>query len=218
MGKSSVGFMKICMKAGKVLCLCLIAFTLAGCTSDIAGSDGSNKEGQDVIEAPEENGEDQNDAVSDDSEDGMSYGELSEGDKAPDFTADTVSGEKFTLSENSGKVVLINFWATWCGPCVGEMPAFERLNKEYGDDVEILCVNCVESNDTVDAFVKENGYTFPIAYDPEGEINYKYPTQGIPYTLVIGKDGIISAIYIGSEGEEEQYQKYKSSIDEALAK
>lgn len=149
---------------------------------------------------------------------GVSYGELAEGDVAPDFAADLVSGEKFVLSENSGKVVLLNLWATWCGPCVEEMPAFEKLNSEYGDDVAIICVNCVESKDTVNAFVKENGYTFPIAYDLDGIITSKYPTQGIPYTLVIGKDGNIENIYLGSMGMEQQYETYKASIDEALSK
>ena len=144
------------------------------------------------------------------------YGELSEGDKAPDFTAELVDGSRFVLSENSGKVILINLWATWCGPCVEEMPAFEKLNGEYGDDVKILCVNCVEPKEMVDDFVKDNGYTFPVAYDENGEINDRYPTQGIPYTLIIGKDGVIRNIYLGSYGMEQQYQAYKGSIDAAL--
>ena len=146
----------------------------------------------------------------------VSYGELSEGDAAPDFTAELVGGGTFTLSENKGKVVLINLWATWCGPCVGEMPAFEKLYNEYGDDLKIVGVNCVEDKDTVDAFVKDNGYTFPIAYDENGEINNCYPTQGIPYTLVVGKDGEIKNIYLGAESEDVQYQLYKEAIDAAL--
>lgn len=146
----------------------------------------------------------------------VSYGELSEGDTAPDFTAELVGGETFTLSENKGKVVLINIWATWCGPCVGEMPAFEKLNNEYGDDLKIVAVNCVEDKGTVDAFVKDNGYTFPIAYDENGEINNRYPTDGIPYTLVVGKDGVIRNIYLGADSEDVQYQLYKDAIDAAL--
>lgn len=149
--------------------------------------------------------------------DNKSYGELSEGDAAPDFAADLVSGDKFVLSENSGRVVLLNLWATWCGPCVEEMPAFEKLNSEYGDEVIILGVNCVENKNTVDGFIEENGYTFPIAYDLDGIITHRYPTQGIPYTLVIGKDGVIKNIYLGSAGMEQQYQTYKTAIDAALA-
>lgn len=147
----------------------------------------------------------------------ITYKELSEGEGAPNFEAELKGGEKFVLSDQAGKVVLINIWATWCGPCVGEMPAFERLKNEYGDKLQIVCVNCMEPKSDVDAFIDDNGYTFPVAYDESGEIMNRYPTEGIPYTLVIGKNGQIKNTYIGSEGEEEQYQKYKAAIDAALA-
>lgn len=192
--------------------------------ADAAGADGS---GSDEAGNNETVGNDNESGVGgnengeaeksqDNASEHVSYGVLSEGNAAPDFAADLVSGEKFVLSENQGKVVLLNLWATWCGPCVEEMPAFEKLNSEYGDDVVILGVNCVESKKTVDAFVSENGYTFPIAYDLDGIITNRYPTQGIPYTLVIGKDGVIDNIYLGSLGMEQQYQTYKAAIDAAL--
>ena len=120
------------------------------------------------------------------------------------------------MSENSGEVILLNFWATWCGPCRDEMPAFEKLHREYGDKVQILAVDCAESRDEVDQFISDTGYTFPIAYDEDGSISELYPTDGIPYTLVIGRDGNIKAYYLGSEGADAQYEKYKSSIEEAL--
>ena len=160
----------------------------------------------------------QKNATGTETNDVTSYDELSEGDAAPDFTAELVDGSKFTLSENSGKVILLNFWATWCGPCVEEMPAFTKLYQEYGNQVKILCINCVEPKDTVDDFVQKNSYTFPIAYDENGIINRRYPTQGIPYTLVIGKDGTIRNIFLGSSGMEQQYQTYKDSIRAALTK
>ncbi|MCR5702690.1 MAG: TlpA family protein disulfide reductase [Lachnospiraceae bacterium] len=179
------------------------AFCLTGC-DELPGLE--NVEGQDIITTRDETVDNNG-----------NYSELSEGDTAPDFTAELVDGSKFVLSENSGKVVLINLWATWCGPCVEEMPAFEKLNKEYGDDVQIVCVNCMEPKSDVDSFVKENGYTFPIAYDESGAVSFKYPTQGIPYTLVVGKDGKVKNIYVGSMGMEEQYSAYKDAIDAALA-
>lgn len=144
------------------------------------------------------------------------YGELQTGDAAPDFTAELSDGSSITLSEQTDKVVLLNFWATWCGPCVGEMPAFEKLNEEYGDEVVVLAVNSMEDKETVNQFIEENGYTFPIAYDVEGAIGVKYPTAGIPYTLVIGKDGVIAKIYLGAQDAETQYKEYKSAIEEAL--
>lgn len=169
-----------------------------------------------VVKTGEEDVSSESDDTNDEQDADITYGELSEGDAAPDFTAELVGGETFTLSENKGKVVLINLWATWCGPCVGEMPAFEKLYNEYGDDLKIVGVNCVEDKDTVDAFVKDNGYTFPIAYDENGVINGRYPTQGIPYTLVIGKDGVIKNIYLGADSEDIQYKLYKEAIDAAI--
>ncbi|MBD5088221.1 MAG: TlpA family protein disulfide reductase [Clostridiales bacterium] len=144
------------------------------------------------------------------------FQELSEEDLAPDFTAETVDGKTFALAEQKGKVVLLNFWATWCGPCVGEMPAFEKLYSEYGEKIEILAVDCSEDENTVKQFVSDNGYTFPIAYDIDGSISMKYPTQGIPYTLVIGKDGKVKKTFLGADDADAQYQEYKKAIDEVV--
>lgn len=139
--------------------------------------------------------------------------ELSEGDVAPDFTVKLVDGSSFTLSDHDNDVVLINFWATWCGPCVGELPAFERLNED-GDAV-ILGVNCAESKSVVNQFVKENGYTYPIAYDEDYTVGYYYPSDGIPYTLVIDH-GIIHEIFVGASDADSMYREYSSSISECL--
>lgn len=144
------------------------------------------------------------------------YQEIAIGDTAPDFTAETAGGASFTLSEQNGKVVLLNFWATWCGPCVEEMPAFEKLYGEYGEEVTILAVNCMEDKISVAQFLADKGYTFPIAYDTEGAISMKYPTDGIPYTLVIGKDGTVKNVYLGARDADMQYKEYKSAIDKAL--
>lgn len=142
---------------------------------------------------------------------------LEEGDVAPDFTATLEDGSTFTLSEHDDDVVLLNFFATWCGPCMREMPAFEMLKADGLDGVAILCVDCMEEKKTVDALVKEKGYTFPIAYDEQGMIEAYYPTDGIPYTLVINK-GVIAKVYVGARDAETQYKEYKGAIDECLAK
>lgn len=144
------------------------------------------------------------------------YDELSEGDIPPDFTAELADGGSFALSEKSDKVVLINFWATWCGPCVGEMPAFQRLCDEYGDSLALVAVNCAEDKETVDKFIADNGYAFPIAYDENGEICGKYPAEGIPYTVIVAPDGKISKIYLGANDAEAQYKEYKAAIDEVM--
>jgi len=135
---------------------------------------------------------------------------------APDFTADMLDGSTFTLSEAKGKVVLINIWATWCGPCCGEMPAFQKLDEEYGDKLQIVAVNYAEKRGDVKAFMDENGYTFPVAFDDMGEISAKYPSQGIPYTIIIDKEGAISKTFVGAQSADVQYDLYKKAIEEAM--
>ena len=142
---------------------------------------------------------------------------LEEGDKAPDFTVQLVNGDTIRLSDYDDKVVLLNFWATWCGPCVNEMPAFEKLKKDGNDDLMIICINCMENKSTVDSFVEEMGYTFNIGYDEDGSIEMYYPTDGIPYTLVINK-GYVSDIFLGAVDAETQYKEYKNAIDKCISK
>lgn len=203
--------------AGFILAM-MIMIMVAGCGQENRETNTGGMDSQQPVNGSEQ------DAVQDETnepekqDEPASYQELMEGDTAPDFTADLADGSTFTLSEQSGKVVLLNFWATWCGPCVGEMPAFEKLYKEYGDEVAVLAVNCLEDEETVRQFIAENGYTFPIAFDVEGVVNMKYPTDGIPYTLVIGKDGTVQDIYVGAADADTQYQEYKSAIDSALGK
>ena len=140
---------------------------------------------------------------------------LQEGDVAPDFTADLVDGSKFHLSDYDDGVVILNFFATWCGPCVREMPAFGMLQDDEYTGLAILCVDCMEDRKTVDAFVSKNGFTFPIAYDEAGSIGNYYPTDGIPYTLIINK-GVIAKIYLGAQDAETQYREYKGAIDACM--
>ena len=77
-------------------------------------------------------------------------------------------------------------------------------------------VNCMEDKESVDKFASDNGYTFPIAYDVEGDICKKYPSDGIPYTVIIGTDGKVAKIYVGAYDAETQYQEYKSAIDAVM--
>ncbi|MBQ8139643.1 MAG: redoxin domain-containing protein [Lachnospiraceae bacterium] len=139
---------------------------------------------------------------------------LSIGDPAPDFTATLTNGETFTLSDHKSDVVLINFWATWCGPCVGEMPELQQLSDEGIENFELICVNCGEETGIVDQFVEKNKFGMNIAYDADYAIGNYYPTQFIPYTLII-KDGIIYDMYDGvpSKGA---YDTYKMVVERLL--
>ncbi len=137
---------------------------------------------------------------------------LKEGDTAPDFTAQLVDGSTVTLSELKGKPVLINFWATWCGPCVMEMPAFERLMEDYGDEISLVAVNCGDDAETVKDFVEENGFTFPIALDEGFEITMKYPSNGIPYTVIVDSEGVITHISTGAADADTMYERYREAL------
>ena len=147
------------------------------------------------------------------------YKELEVGDRAPWIQVKLLDDSDYDTAYLQGKVILLNFWATWCGPCVREMPAFENLYADYGDDgdVVILAVDFDEDPETIKAFVAENGYTFHIAYDPVGIVSWQYPTDGIPYTVVIGKDGYIKNIHLGARDADAQYKEYKADIEAALA-
>lgn len=142
---------------------------------------------------------------------------LQVGDKAPDFSVELVNGGSFKLSDYSDGVVLLNFWATWCPPCVGEMPAFEKLKNDGIDNFHIICVNCMEDKKTVDTFVKNNGYTFNIGYDEKGTVEAYYPTDGIPYTLIINK-GEVAEVFVGAYSEDVQYKVYKDAIKKCIGK
>lgn len=137
---------------------------------------------------------------------------VEEGVKAPDFTAELADGTSLTLSELQGKPVIINFWATWCGYCVREMPAFERLKEEFGDQIGIIAVNCGEDADTVKDFAAENGYTFPIALDEEFAISMLYPTNAIPYTVIVDGEGKVTHVSSGAADADTMYERYKKAL------
>lgn len=134
---------------------------------------------------------------------------------AVDFEAKLISGETIKLSDYQGKKVLLNFWATWCGPCVGEMPALQKLSEEYPDDLVVLAVNSGEDEKTVKQFTDKNGYTFPVALDTELKIGNLYPgvMQGIPYTVIISDEGNVIAESTGAADADTMYEHYKEMLE-----
>lgn len=137
---------------------------------------------------------------------------IKEGVQAPDFTGELIDGTSITLSELQGKPVIINFWATWCGPCVKEMPAFERLKDDFGDKIGIIAVNCGDDAGTVKDFMEENGYTFPVVLDEEYSISMLYPTNSIPYTVVVDAEGKVTHISTGALDADTMYERYKEAL------
>ena len=126
---------------------------------------------------------------------------------APDFkvmTLDSVPKQK-TLADYRGQVVLINIWATWCGPCRVEMPSIEQLNREYapkGLKVLAISVDDPGTDQQVKDFVKQYGFTFEVLHDTggqEGRVSRDYQTTGYPETVIIGRDGIIRKKLLGAQ-------------------
>jgi thiol-disulfide isomerase/thioredoxin len=114
---------------------------------------------------------------------------------AMDFTLEDMNGNKVALSDYKGKTILLNFWASWCGPCKYEMPFIEQLYKDTKDsDLVIVTVNLQEPKSTVSKFLIDNKYTFPVLLDTKGDVSNQYGVNGIPLSLLINKDfKIISA-------------------------
>jgi peroxiredoxin len=114
------------------------------------------------------------------------------------FSLATLDGSTTALSDYRGSWVLLNFWATWCGPCVAEMPSMERLYGQFKDDgLVIVGVNQQESVDEVAAFVAERGLTFPILLDSNGRVGSRYGVRGIPTTYLIDPSGRVLGSKVG---------------------
>jgi len=115
------------------------------------------------------------------------------------FTLPLLSGGNAALSAYRGKVVILNFWATWCPPCRVEMPSMETLYQRFKNQgLEILAVDVGEDNVTVQRFVQSNGYTFPILLDRDNRVSSVYGIEAIPTTYIIDREGKIIGRIIGS--------------------
>ncbi len=124
---------------------------------------------------------------------------------APDFTMYTEDGKEVKLSDFEGKPTILNFWATWCGPCKNEMPAIEDAYKKYGDKINFVIVNLTDGeNDTVvgaASYIQAQGYTFPVYFDTKLAGATAYGVNSIPLTLFIDANGDLVTYYTGSMSE-----------------
>lgn len=138
------------------------------------------------------------------------------GERMPEFTVREVSGKTFSMAKERGKVVVVNFWATWCPPCRVEMP---RLEKEIWDrykgnpDFAMVAIARRQSEGKITAFEKQHPeFTFPLAYDPQRKVYEKFAAAGIPRSYVVGRDGKILFQSLGYETGE------VAKLDEAIQK
>ncbi len=126
------------------------------------------------------------------------------GELAPQFELRNVDGQVVRLSDFRGKVVWINFWATWCGPCRRELPDIARLAAEFGDDdLVVLAVNQEQSATVARDFWEELGLDLPILLDSSGEVSEQYSLRGLPDNFFIDREGVLQSFQLGFLVEEQ---------------
>ncbi len=132
---------------------------------------------------------------------GGGEGGVSAGKLAAPFALEDLNGRTVTLADLRGKVVFLNVWATWCGPCRQEMPSIETLYDEFKDnkDFVILAVSQdTRGREAVEPYVERNGYHFEVLLDPENKVGESYDVGGVPETFIIDRDGRIVAHHMGA--------------------
>ena len=137
------------------------------------------------------------------------------GKPAPDFTLKDLEDKEIALADLKGSVVVLDFWATWCGPCVASLPKIDQLaseSKEQG--VRVFAINQGEDKQLVEGFIKSKKLTLDVLLDPDSKIGQEYKAQAIPETVVINKDGTVRAVFVGAGPDTEE--KLKAQVEAAL--
>ena len=132
---------------------------------------------------------------------------------APDFTLQDMNGKSVKLSDYKGKVVLLEFWATWCGPCRMSAPGIEKLHKAYKDKGLVVLAISVDQGgwDDVKAFISEFGITYTVLKGTD-DVTSEYQVRSIPMLLVLNKEGKITKRYLGFGGDEDLEKEIKAIL------
>jgi len=144
----------------------------------------------------------------------LSASAVEEGKPAPDFTLKSLAGNNLKLSEMTGNVVLINFWASWCGPCREEMPLLNALHNKYEPlGFSVLGINVEENVDAARGFMKDFPVDFPVLLDNANQVSKQYKVIAMPTTVVVDRDGNVRFLHQGyKSGDEAKYQKMVKTL------
>ena len=133
---------------------------------------------------------------------------------APDFTLKSLTGENLKLSELRGNVVLLNFWASWCGPCRQEMPLLEKMHNKYkGLGFTVMGVNVEEDSSKAKAMAKKDKLSFPVLFDTQSQVSKAYQVSAMPSTVIIDRDGKVRYLHKGYKpGDEKTYTQWVKKL------
>jgi peroxiredoxin len=134
--------------------------------------------------------------------------------QAPAFTLQSLDGKTVTLGQYKGDVVMINFWASWCGPCRQEMPLLDDIYKQYKDmGFVLLGVNVEPDASNANGWLKKTPVSYPILYDPKSSVSQLYSVQAMPTTVIIDRQGVVRYVHNGYlPGDENQYMNSIRSL------
>jgi thiol-disulfide isomerase/thioredoxin len=116
---------------------------------------------------------------------------------ASDFALQSLDGEQIQLADLRGHWVVINFWATWCAPCVAELPLLQQLAEHHGDQLAVLAINMREDEDQVRAFVEQHNISLPVLLEPDDQTLINYGVQGLPLSIVVSPQGEVVRRHAG---------------------
>jgi thiol-disulfide isomerase/thioredoxin/outer membrane lipoprotein-sorting protein len=138
-----------------------------------------------------------------------------EGKPAPDFKLTAIDGSSVSLADLKDHVIVLDFWATWCGPCVASIPHIDQINADLSDKgLKVFAVNLQEAKPLVQKFIVSKKLTLPVLLDTDGATGKKYLANAIPETVIIGKDGLVKKVFVGFGGDE----PLRTAIDAEMKK
>lgn len=134
------------------------------------------------------------------------------GEQAPPLILKTFQGKEVSLEGLRGKPVVLNFWASWCGPCRFEAPGLEKMHRQYGGKVEFIGVAVSDNTESARKFVDKYGWTFNVGADESGQIGRAYRIFAVPKTYIVGRDGRFVHVITGAVSEEELEAGIKKAL------